>query len=234
MTTHSTDDKDSAFAIAQRYDYGWNVRKNPRTAFKNYLKAANMGNVQAAHCVAVCYQNGLGVRKNVRRAMHWYSIAVRHSFLESEYNLGTLLATSKSNKYVHKGLGLLKKAATRGDLRATFNIGVYYDSLYRSGKTAARRRAIEWYKRAAVSDKQAQFNLGLLYESSARPSFPQASSWYRKAAKQGHAAAACNLAVLLLVHRGTRSKGEAVKWMRYAAEHGDAKAKMNLKSLPES
>ena len=65
-----------------------------------------------------------------------------------------------------------------------------------------------------------------------RQDYAEALRWYRKAADQGNAAAACNLGSMYYSGQGVRqSYGEAYRWYRVAADLGSASAAGNLKYM---
>jgi TPR repeat protein len=81
--------------------------------------------------------------------------------------------------------------------------------------------------KAAAGDVAAQSALGVYYES--RQDFPEAVSWYRKAADQGDAFAQNNLGAMYDIGRGVpQDYAQAVSWYRKAADQGDAYAQNNL------
>jgi len=92
---------------------------------------------------------------------------------------------------------------------------------------------------AQLGDIESQFQLAWQYSqrddsgrlSGIAYSPKQALNWYQKAAKQGHASSAYNLAVIYAQGRGTVSDAiEAYAWLDYAADIGHEPSK---KLLPD-
>ncbi len=85
-------------------------------------------------------------------------------------------------------------------------------------------------KKAQAGIAQAQVLFGMQLES--EKNFADAVSWYRKAAAQGEANAARNLALCYLNGKGaTQDAGEAMKYFRQAADLGNAEAAGDLGDL---
>jgi TPR repeat protein len=136
---------------------------------------------------------------------------------------------------------LIRRAATAGNFRAMYNLGVllvergelgeaeecyrraaagHTSAMYNLGKMLQRRGESEeaegWYRQAAAADDiYAMFFLGSLLAK--RGEGEEAEVWYRKAAAGGHAAAMLLLAVLLAENGRPQ---EAEGWCRRAAAAG--------------
>jgi len=72
------------------YAMGRGVPANYTTAFKWSRKAAEQGEEQAQHNLAVLYANGDGVPENNIRAHVWWSMAKTQGYLDSAKNLDLL------------------------------------------------------------------------------------------------------------------------------------------------
>ena len=101
-------------------------------------------------------------------------------------------------------------------------------------------RIAEIRSRAEQGDVDAQFTLGNIYSISQIMSAngmrvgpeidaAEAATWYRRAARQGHATAQNNLGGMYADGRGVaQDDAEAVRWYRQAAEQREAEAQYNL------
>lgn len=78
----------------------------------------------------------------------------------------------------------ITKAAERGDVKAQFELGSFYE--HGNGITQDYTQALKWYRKSAEQGyKYAQYNLGTLYDSAkgVPQSYEYAKKWYRKAAE---------------------------------------------------
>ncbi|MGN0326710.1 MAG: tetratricopeptide repeat protein, partial [Lachnospiraceae bacterium] len=71
MEKYPEDRKMAIMALARIYEEGIGVDKNPAEAFKNYLKCAELGDVEAMALVGNCYLYGEGVKKDTKEAFGW-------------------------------------------------------------------------------------------------------------------------------------------------------------------
>ncbi len=84
---------------------------------------------------------------------------------------------------------------------------------------------------AEAGNLDAQFLLGGMYAGGEGmpPDYPQALTWWRRAAGQGHPGAQFNLGVMYAKGKGvTQDYEAAMEWYRLAAEQGDPNAQFNL------
>ena len=77
----------------------------------------------------------------------------------------------------------------------------------------------------------AQFDLAVILEEE-EEDFDLATSWYQKAAQQGHSEAAFRAGILCL-RKGSRREPEAAYWFLQAANAGHASAQFNLALVHE-
>ena len=56
-----------------------------------YTKAAEQGNSDAQHNLAVCYENGEGVEMDEEEAVEWYQKAAEQGHSDAQTNLDKLL-----------------------------------------------------------------------------------------------------------------------------------------------
>lgn len=97
----------------------------------------------------------------------------------------------------------------------------------------SRRKAIEWYKKAAEQGHvNAQDKLGYCYYKGIKgvPVYYLAVKWWKKAAEQGNQYAQNSLAICYAKGKGVIKDDEkAVKWWQKAAEQGNTAARKNLR-----
>lgn len=172
-------DREARQALARRTD--WDMARE-------YLKAADGGNVNAMLNLGNLYGSGDGVPKDDGQATFWFQKAadggnkVAQLQLGLNYNMGWGV-----EKNVTTAASWYRKASDQGEPRAQYLLG----RLYATGEGVARDdgEAAAWFRKAAdQGEPRAQYELGRLY--AAGQGVPQdrtqALTWYRKAASQGH------------------------------------------------
>jgi TPR repeat protein len=103
---------------------------------------------------------------------------------------------------------------------------------FRAGAYADALAAFQTLSEA--EDAEAQAWLGALYANGlgVSPSLTTAFNWYRRAAEQGHVAAATNVGAMLAMGQGvTQDRREGAAWLERAAAGGDIMAQYNLATL---
>ncbi len=70
-------DAESAFRVADMYDFAQGVEQNFEKAAKWYRSAANQGHQHSQSRLANKYQWGSGVQKNILEAYKWYIICAK-------------------------------------------------------------------------------------------------------------------------------------------------------------
>jgi uncharacterized protein len=74
------DHAEAAYDLAVCYETGSGVRRSEKTAARQYLKAALLGDPQSIYHVARCYQHGIGVKRDRPIAALWYDRAEKLGF----------------------------------------------------------------------------------------------------------------------------------------------------------
>ena len=121
-----------------------------------------------------------------------------------------------------KHLTQVNKAGTKQRSNARGRWKVKAAQQRRTGATAPKELVL-----AEKGDATAQLSLGIKYKHSGNNR--EAVKWFRKAAKQGNAAAQYNLGWMYAKGIGVvKDKWEAVKWYLEAAKQGNAAAQYNL------
>ena len=95
-------------------------------------------------------------------------------------------------------INALRKSADRGDAKAQFNLGWYYEK--GKGVKQDSAEAVKWYRKAAdQGHAKAQCKLGVcyFYGYGVKQDYAEAVKWYFKASKQGDTRAAEALKKLL-------------------------------------
>jgi TPR repeat protein len=140
----------------------------------------------------------------------------------------------KANDYA-AAFPLMLRAATGGEVRATFYLGYHY--AHGLGVTQDYALAREWYqKSAAAGEASAMNNLGVLYANGR--GVPRddavAHTWYAKAAAGGNLTAITNIAERLEKGVGRPADpARAIDWFKRAAFRGHEPARQALARLGE-
>lgn len=189
----------------------------------NHLKtAANRGYAPAQFTLGQCCRLGIyGVEQSNVYAASWYQkvIATDPSHAEAHWELACLYWNGKgAAPYQLNASILIAKAADLGEKSALEYV-------------AKNKKYFELVKSAEAGNREAQFSLAYEYfdpqnpkESFVDRNYDIAFSLYEKAAKQGHAVAQNNLAVLLI--KNNREK-EALEWYHKAAAIGTSPVPLN-------
>lgn len=73
------------------YEAGDGVEKDMQQAAMWYRKAAEQGDADAQHNIAVMYRNGDGVEKDIQQAVMWCRKAAEQGVAPAQYNLGVIM-----------------------------------------------------------------------------------------------------------------------------------------------
>lgn len=129
-----------------------------------------------------------------------------------------------------------KRAATRGQAEAKYNLGVMYEQGL--GTTVDYSMAARWYLSSARDGhRDAQYNIANMYSKGAgmRQDDVAASHWYERAAKQGEPLAQHNIG-----NRYAKGLGvpqdivQAYKWYALAERAGDKEAVVSKQVVREA
>ena len=76
--------------LAELFDAGRGVARNPQRAFNLVQQAAKCGHVESLHALGTRYLNGLGVTVDIATALKWFKAAADHGLPEASMSLGYL------------------------------------------------------------------------------------------------------------------------------------------------
>ena len=75
--------------LGQTYFYGkLGLKRDMQKAVELYTEAAELGSVEALHCLGAAYQRGAGVEQDEAKADEFYKKAAMQGHVESRHNLG--------------------------------------------------------------------------------------------------------------------------------------------------
>lgn len=194
---------------------------------KYYLnKAAENGHLRSQHNVAMLYYEGRmseDGKRSTLGAAYWFKKAAEGGYAESQYRLGGMLLSGdgviRNETWAAK---LLESAAEQGHTQAQEAVGL----LYRGGVGVEQdaRSAAAWLQKAGQqgNDAEACYSLAcMLREGEGKLSKDPSAAirWLTRAADNGHAESARELAVMYLSGEGTAVDEEgAAYWFQRADE----------------
>jgi len=111
--------------LADLYFEGEYVPISYGKAFKNYMRAANNGSLDAMERVAFMYDNGIYVEKNFDEALKYYTAASKDN-ADAQYWLGKQNDTPNPNFDFKKAIYWYEKAANKGHFEAIGELASLY------------------------------------------------------------------------------------------------------------
>ena len=177
---------DAGLRIADLYQRGHGVPKDPSVALYWYEKAAQKGNQEAQANAGDMYYRGTGTNKDEVKALEYFQhCAISIPYCQSLWAI--ILEDGKAGKKdTAKSLELLRAAAAKEEINAQRWLGIAYFE----GQLGLQKDAKEGIRRleqAAKTDKPSQNLLGRIYENGweVKKDLSLAKTWYLRAAKFG-------------------------------------------------
>ena len=123
-------------------------RRDYKTAFAMFTKAANKGEAGAQTLLGFMYAEGQSVPQDYNHAVSWYRKAADQGDAVAQHNLGWAYANGRGvAQDYNQALSWFRKAADQGFAGAQFNLGFMYE--YGQGVTQDYVEAHKWYNLAA-------------------------------------------------------------------------------------
>ena len=174
----ANDYQPAIMTLANLYDKGIIVSRDPKSAFRYYRQAALLKNDSALFLIAEKYANGDGVERSEARAVRYYLTAAINGVKTAEMRL----AAYNILKYIDQNdLRYVKYKALRGDADSQLAAAKYHFKKNES-------EAIRWLRKAAENNvAEAQTLLGqVFYEGKCNmpKDNDEARKWFAKAAQQ--------------------------------------------------
>jgi len=187
------DDVNSQYMLAQYYGKRLG-KENQAASFHWYLKAANLGHVEAQHVVSVKYEKGTnGVGLNIEKSIFWLTKAAENKDKEAQSQLGSKFIMGNGvEKDVHKAIHWHKRAANNGMIKSNYMIGQIYvlRLVNTESGSADYKEAYNWFlKGAELGDVDSQFQVAELYFNGkgVTQDTGQAIKWYIASSRQNYA-----------------------------------------------
>ena len=202
------------YTLGKMYEDGRGVEQNNRKAVEWYWKAAEQHSIGAPYKLGEMYEYGKGVEQNDEEAVKWYFRASKHDTdTGGRKKLSEMYETSRGiGPGDEEAFKWYSNAAKWGSPDAQFILGI----MYANGRGIPQNdgKAVKWLQKAAQqrdavtpfrlgyrkvfqeAHVQAQYKLGELYANGRGVVQDDeiAVEWFRKAARQGDAAAQNELA----------------------------------------
>jgi len=241
---------------ADRYFFGYGVKRDFVRAFELYSSAASVGYAPALCALGSMYRNGTGVKsKDSIKAIHFFKRAV-----EAAANAATAYGLS-GNEISEGGGGSGGISFPSADSIASGESLNHLGQMYELGEGVRKNldQAIEYYQLAAnAGHLDAQTNLGYIYQHGSEDDqhfvpvdLEAAAAWYTEAAEKGCAKAQNNLGYLFftgaigsLTSNSNNSSDpssppkpdypSAFAWFQRASDQGFCLAQHNLAICYES
>lgn len=121
------------FYLAQCYEKGYGVEKDPKIAFEFYRKTAEKGLAVGQEALAICYDRGFGTIHDAGKAAYWYTKAKGRyrseqiNFIDNIYQEGLNhpenYAMNPNGKSTSSGNGSLLAMQNNGSINSNNTIG---------------------------------------------------------------------------------------------------------------
>ncbi len=198
------DDVEAQYALATFLWTEMNMKgiykvKDDEKAFYWMSKAAECGNLNALHDLAIFYLGGFGTEKDEKEGARCFQMAADKGSKSAQHQLG--LCYSKGigvEKDDLKALFWINTAAQNGYNKSMFELGYIYQH-GGLGLSPDIDKAIEWYKKGAKAKSgNAMVNLGYCYENGigVEKDFWKAVELYGEASQLGNEIAQQNITVM--------------------------------------
>jgi uncharacterized protein len=170
-----------------------------KSAYRNYAKAATLGEPSAMYNIAVMRINEEVNRPSLNQAHRTLRRSAELGFAPAQFMLATVLesrAGTKTNnaqqkaRAINQAVQWFEKAAKQGHPDASLALGTAY--FLGRGADLDYAKALHWYTQAAeFGDVAAQYLVASMYENATGTSknLDTALMWYIAAARQGDVAA---------------------------------------------
>ncbi|KAG0260132.1 hypothetical protein DFQ27_003741, partial [Actinomortierella ambigua] len=196
-------DADAQLSLAKMYEIGGSgVPKDNEKAFVWYLRAAQLGNLDAMDRVSGMYAEGRGTEQSDKEAVRWQNQATdrRRSHLHggadtASHGASQSVESDPGDKSWFRTKSRTRLAAVKSSLGSVLNV---------LDTNQDRVRARAEIEAAERGDARAQCSVGLMYLDGrgVKQSDDEAVKWFTKAAIQGNPNAQCGLGAMYQNGRG--------------------------------
>ena len=170
-------------------------KKDPKEAFKWFLKSAEQGYVGAEHNLGWMCDNGVGVERSSTEAAIWYEKAANQGDAQAQNIIGQMYSegdgVEKSDALAAKWF---KKAVQQGDVQGAVNLGFLY--INGTGVPQSHKEAFQLFQKASDGGNVLATQIvGTMYVNGqgVKKNYTLANKYLKKAADQGD----CNSMIML-------------------------------------
>lgn len=211
------------------------VRQNPAEALRWNQLAAKGGDAGAEARLGYQYAVGLGTTVDLKQAETHFAAAAARDNAAGQLGLGMLYSKCYGGEADYeKAAHWFARAAAQGNATAKYCLAAL--SLFDHTAALPAEQLLQLLTEAAeAKHPAAMFHLGELYRigRGVPVSLPDAETWLRRAAANGHVAANLSL-VRLLLSLDPPDHDSAAALCRQAAEAGDGQAQLLLGQMYQS
>ena len=138
------------------------MEKNESTAVNWFEKSANNGCNEAKAILGKCYIEGTGVVADTTKATPLLLDAANNNDVLAQFYLANVYLYYTPKKNAKKAVYWLKKAATKGNVDAQYNLAICYENGVGTKKDYTQ--AAKWYNKAvAQGHTDAKYNLAICF-----------------------------------------------------------------------
>ena len=202
-----------------------------QSTYKEYIKAAKKGDVDAQCRIGLCYSKGDGVEIDAKKAVNWWRKAAEQGHAISQQFLGHAYEKGEGvTRDPSQAVYWYRRSAEQGNDRALLLLALFYMTDKGGQKNYAQ--ATYWLRKATErNNPDGQYWLGICYSNGwgVDKDEIQALNWYRKAAEQGQTSAQGCVGYCYLEGIGVpKDYSQAVYWLQKSVNNGETKVNPHL------
>lgn len=141
-------DAEAQYSLAQLYENGQGVLRDPDKILYWYRKSAQQGYDLAQNNLGFMYENGEGVPRDFVEALRWYRLSAEQGYAVAQYNLGSMYARGAgiAHDYIQAYLWTAL-ASGQGDRGAADNMQILTRRMTATQIEAAQNLVSAWLQR---------------------------------------------------------------------------------------
>ncbi len=225
-------DTSAALDLADVYENGEGVPKDPAKAYAWFSRAAELGSTRGLEMAGWHEISGDGTAFDPTKALESFRKATAAGSGYAAQQIGWMYEKGKGVPQDDaQAVEWYRRAIQQGEMDACGSLGWLTETGRGTPKDLVAAAKL-YYLGAEAGDSVSQDNLGWLCVSGdgvTQKNYPLAMSLFQKAAAQGNARAEGNIGYLYAHGLGVPvDKAEALRWFRRSADHGDLKSQSHL------
>jgi TPR repeat protein len=202
----------AALLLGELHRAGNGFSKNKKKAFKLYLEAAKLADIDAYNAVGECYKTGYGCGKNPEKSLEYYQKSADQQNVTGELNVGLYhLESAEYKKSPEQAILWLDKAAANGSavaMRHLLKIYTDHTHPYFKKKSLGSLKEMAFYYQEALAKAGDSTALKLIADSyyngtePAKKNHEKSALYYKALADIGNDDGKYGYAVSLLYGQG--------------------------------